>query len=247
MTTMNRTTTRRPLLVVMAIVLALGAGLYLSGRWRPAQVVRESVRQPLGAARSADVEIAMGVGRLRIAKLDQPSTLIAGEIAYPETHRVDRSFAVSGDTVTFKLHEQDSQLIKYPNDQAVWDLRLTPATPMRLMIDAGVDEGTIDLTQLKVTDLDVKTGVGTTTLTLPREGQVRAHLSSGVGNTTIRIPAGVAARMALDAGVGSIDVLGNYQRHGNTYISPDFDTAANRVDLMASSGVGSITIQQISE
>ncbi len=115
------------------------------------------------------------------------------------------------------------------------------------MTTMNSDEGTIDRTQLKVTDLDVKTGVGTTTLTLPREGQVRAHLSSGVGNTTIRIPAGVAARMALDAGVGSIDVLGNYQRHGNTYISPDFDTAANRVDLMASSGVGSITIQQISE
>jgi hypothetical protein len=249
-TTMNRTTTRRPLLVVVAIVVALGAGLYLSGRWHAAQVVRESVSQPLGAARSADVEIAMGVGRLRIAKLDQPSTLIAGEIAYPETHRVDRTFAVSGDTATFKLHEQDGQwnsLIKNPNDEAVWDLRLTPATPMRLAIDAGVGEGTIDLTQLKVTDLDLKTGVGTTTLTLPRQGQVRAHLSGGVGNTTIRIPAGVAVRIAPDAGIGSVDVRGNYRRHGSTYISPDFDTAANRVDLTASSGVGAITIQQISE
>jgi len=118
---------------------------------------------------------------------------------------------------------------------------------MYLTIDAGVGEGTIDLTQLKVTDLDLKTGVGTTTLTLPRQGQVQAHVSGGVGNTTIRIPAGVAVRIALDAGVGSVDVLGNYQRHGSTYISPDFDTAANRVDLTASSGVGAITIQQISE
>jgi hypothetical protein len=56
------------------------------------------------------------------------------------------------------------------------------------MTTMNSDEGTIDLTQLEVTDLDVKTGVGTTTLRLLREGQVRAHLSSGVGNTTIRAP-----------------------------------------------------------
>ena len=33
----------------------------------------------------------------------------------------------------------------------------------------------------------------------------------------------------------------------NVYVSPDFATAANRVDLTASSGVGDITIKQISE
>ena len=53
-TTLNRPTPYRPLLIVAAIVVALGAGLYLSGSWRTAQVVRETVSQPLGAARSAD-------------------------------------------------------------------------------------------------------------------------------------------------------------------------------------------------
>src|SRR5215510_6756625 len=134
-TTMNRTTTRRPLLIVAAIVLALGAGLYLSGSWRAAQVVRETVTQPLGTAQNADVTIAMGIGRLRIAELSQPSTLIAGEIAYPDSNRVDRTYEMRGDTATFTLREQDSQrnnLIKYRNDDAIWDLKLVPATPMRL-------------------------------------------------------------------------------------------------------------------
>jgi hypothetical protein len=249
-TTMNRTTTRRPLLIVAVIVVALGAGLYVSGSWRAAQVVRESISQPLGTAKSADIEIAMGVGRLRIADLDQTSTLIAGEIAYPESNRVDRTFGVRGDIATFTLHEQDSQrnsLIKYRNDDTLWDLRLAPATPMRLTIEAGVGESTLDLTQLKVTDLDLKTGVGTTMLTLPRHGPIQARVEGGIGSTTVRIPAGVAARITLDAGIGKVEVLGNYQRRGNSYISPDFDTATNRVNLTASSGIGTITIQQIGE
>jgi hypothetical protein len=57
----------------------------------------------------------------------------------------------------------------------------------------------------------------------------------------------VAARITLDTGIGGVEVLGNFQRQGNHYISPDYDTAANRVDLTASSGIGTITIQQIGE
>jgi hypothetical protein len=243
-TPLNRSTTHRPLLIVAAIVVAL---LALSGCSRAAQVVRESVSQPLGAAKSADVTIAMGVGRLRLAELSQPGELIAGEIAYPQTNRVDRTFEMRGDTAAFTLQEQDSQrndLVKYRNDDAVWDLRLTQTTPLRLAIEAGIGESTLDFTQLKLTDLDLKTGIGATTLTLPREGHLQAHVQGGVGNTTLRIPAGVAVRIALDAGVGKVEVLGNYQRRGNSYISPNFDSAANRVDLTASSGIGTITIEQ---
>jgi len=249
-TTVNRPTTRRPLLIVAAIVVALGVRLYVSGSWRTSQVTRENISQPLGAAKSADVTIAMGIGRLRIAELSEPSSLIAGEIAYPDGNRVDRTFALSGDTATFTLREQDSQrnnLIKYRNDDAIWDLGLSPATPLRLAIEAGVGQSTLDLSQLTVTELDLKTGVGTTTLTLPSEGHLQAHIEGGVGNTTIRIPAGIAVRIALDAGIGGVEVRGNYQRRGNRYISPDFDSAANRVDLTASSGIGAITIQQIGQ
>jgi hypothetical protein len=63
--TMNRTTTRRPLLILAAIMVALGVGLYVSGSWHPAQVVRETVSRPLGAAKSAEVEIVMGAAPWR--------------------------------------------------------------------------------------------------------------------------------------------------------------------------------------
>ena len=81
--TMKPTTTRRPLLIAAALVMALGVGLYLSGIWpgMGAQLIHEPVSQPLGAATRADVTIAMGIGRLRIAEISQPNTLIAGEIA----------------------------------------------------------------------------------------------------------------------------------------------------------------------
>jgi len=249
---MKPTTTRRPLLIAAALVVVLGAALYLSGVWggMGAQLVHEPVGQPLGAATHADVTIAIGMGRLRLGTLDRPSTLIAGDITYPDSNHVTRDFALRGDTATFALREQDSQannLVKYRQDAAIWDLRLSPTTPMRLTLEAGIGENTIDLALLHVTELDLKTGVGNTTLTLPREGHLLAQVEGGVGNTTIRVPAGVALRLTINAGVGSVSVPANYWRQGDVAVSPEYETAANRVDLTASSGVGNITIQQISE
>jgi hypothetical protein len=249
-TTIDRAPTRRPLLIALVLMgILLAAGLWLQGVWRGgyAQVVSEPVNQPLGAATRAEVEIAMGVGQLRIGALEEPTALVAGEIAYPDHNRVERAFSVRGDTATFSLREHDSQatsLIKYSYDAAIWDLRLAPATPMRLTLETAVGEGTIDLGQLRVTDLTLKAGVGQTMLTLPREGQVRADVSGGVGETTIRIPADLAVRLALDTGVGTVHVPAAYQKQGNIYVSEGYETAANRVDLTVSSGIGDVVIVQ---
>jgi hypothetical protein len=251
-TTMKAPNTRRPFLIAAAIVVALGVGLWFSGIWlgMGAQLVHKPVSQPLGAAARADVTIAMGVGQLRIGALDQPSNLIAGDISYSDRSSVDPSFALRGDTASFTLREQDSQansLFKDSDDAAVWDLRLNPATPMRLTLETGVGNGTIDLALLHVAELDLKTGIGTTTLTLPGQGQVQARISGGVGNTAIVIPAGVAVRLSIDTGVGNVNFPDSYRHEGNVYVSPDFATATNRVDLTASSGIGNITIKQINE
>ena len=248
-TTMHRTTTHRPLLIAAAVVVvALGAVFWFRGA--NAQLVHAPVSQPLGAAVSADVAIALNIGQLRIGALSQPNTLIAGEIAYQDRSTVASGFVMRGDTAAFTLREQDSQansLIKHSDDAAVWDLRLNPATPMRLTIATDVGNSMIDLAQLHVTDLDLKSGVGNTTLTLPRQGHVQARVSGDVGNVTIRIPDGVAVRIESSAGLGDIRVSGDYRRQGDVDVSPDFDTAANRIELHASSGIGTITIQPLSE
>jgi Cell wall-active antibiotics response 4TMS YvqF len=227
-------------------------GLYVSGLWPSAiaQVAREPVSQPLGAATHANVTIAMGIGELRIGALDQPGALVAGQIAYPNQNQVTRTFAINGDIATFTLREQDSQAnspFKYGADAALWDLRLNRSTPMSLALETGVGNGVIDLAQLHVTDLTLKTGIGNNTLTLPRQGQMQARIEGGVGNTTIRIPAGVAVRVESSAGIGTISIPKNYWQQGNVSVSQHYETADNRVDLTISGAIGNIVIQQISE
>lgn len=124
-----------------------------------------------------------------------------------------------------------------------WDLALSESIPISLDIRTGVGEARINLERVLAPDVDVQTGVGKTDLTLPATGYAKVTLSGGIGETIIHIPRGVAARIRTKTGIGSVQVYGNYTRINNEYISADFNTASNRVDLEVNGGIGSITIQ----
>ncbi|MEO7908962.1 MAG: hypothetical protein ABIV47_04875 [Roseiflexaceae bacterium] len=169
---------------------------------------------------------------------------------YPDQNRVARDFAMRDDTASFSLREQDNQassLIKYSNEDAIWDLRLNPATPMHLTLETGIGESTIDLAQLHVTELELETGIGNTMVTLPRQGQVQAHIAGNIGNATIHIPAGVAVRLKVSGPMGNVDFPDAYWPQGKLYVSPGYATAANRADLTVERGIGNIIIKQSSQ
>jgi predicted membrane protein len=73
---------------------------------------------------------------------------------------------------------------------------------------------------------------------------VQARINGGIGETVVIIPAGMAARVEATTGLGQVHVIGNYQRQGKISISPGYDSAANRVDLIVNGGIGSITVRQ---
>ena len=240
-----------PLRRVLLPVLVMLASLWLSVACRTSdlRLVHESVDQPLGTAARAEVEIAMSVGQLQIGALSQPDILLRGEIAYPDHSRVIRDFTMSDDTGTFKLREDDSRrTIRDTVDEApVWNLRLNQATPLRLRLETGVGENSIDLSQLHVTDFDLHSGVGATTVILPRRGAMHAEVSGGIGSTTIVVPTGVPVRVESSVGLGNITVPSSYLQQGKAYVSPESDTAADRIELTVNGGIGGITIKESSE
>jgi hypothetical protein len=42
-------------------------------------------------------------------------------------------------------------------------------------------------------------------------------------------------------------VLGNFTQTGNVYLSPGFDTAADRIELQIKAGIGQVTVREYSD
>jgi hypothetical protein len=236
-------------LVVLLLLAALGAAIWWTGFWLPGgmAIASETISQPLGAARRADIDIGMGAGRLQVGPLAESDNLIEGMIAKSSGEQVLQDFSMSGNSATFKLHSRAAWAFPFRErrgERIEWSLLLNRDIPLRLHIDTGAGQAMLDLARLQVADLDVNTGVGQTTLTLPQQGQVQARINGGIGETVVIIPARMAARIEATTGLGQVNVIGNYQRNGKISISPDYEGAANRVDLIVNGGIGSITIRQ---
>jgi hypothetical protein len=238
-------------LIVLVLLGIMGAAIWWSGAWWPGgvPVTDETISQPLSGATRADITIGMGAGTLRLQGLDDSTDLVHGAIMRAPRGQLTRNFSVSGGTAFFTLQSRGSAGVLLPlgnerADQSVWDVRLNQDVPTTLKVDTGVSVATLDLAQLQLTDLQLSIGVGKTTLMLPAHGRVQARITGGIGETSITIPAGVAARIAIEPGLGRLRVQGDYPRQDKLYLSPNYETAANRVDLQVSGGIGSITIIQ---
>jgi hypothetical protein len=236
--------------IVIVIVFIIIFGLAVRHPTARGAITRTRVEKPLSRITSAEIEINMGVGALYLSSLPDSSDLISGTVDTAVGEWLKQDFNITADSARLVLSTENNGFFTDFNFFGLgaqparkWDLAVSESIPISLDIRTGVGEARINLERVLATDVEIRTGVGKTDLTLPAAGHSRVTLSGGIGETIIHIPEGVAARIRTKTGIGSVQVYGNYTRSNNEHISPDFNTADNRVDLEVKGGIGSIRIQ----
>ena len=125
-----------------------------------------------------------------------------------------------------------------------WRVGLTREVPLALRIDVGAARSDLDLSDLKVTDFVLKTGASETMVRLPKAaGLTKVHVESGAASVKLTVPEGVAARIRSTMGLGASNIdQRRFPRNGEYYQSPDYDSAANKIDIQSEGGVGSVSV-----
>jgi len=225
------------LAILFGIWLLIGA---LSRGQR--QVEGQTVSVPLENARSARIKFDHGAGRLIVRSGASATELLTGVFGT----EMDVKSHLQGDQLEVKLRNAPHFWMWYPGQNLDWDISLNRDVPVSLNIDSGASSTFLDLTDLKVTDLDIDTGASTTEVNLPANaGNTRVDIDTGASTVKIRVPAGVAASIRIKSGLSSNNVDTNrFPRiDGGLFRSADYSTAANRADITVDSGVGSIEIR----
>jgi hypothetical protein len=117
--------------------------------------------------------------------------------------------------------------------------------PLSLDVNTGASKAELNLADLKVTDLQLKTGASETTVTLPTNATyTKVGGETGLAAVHFRVPQGVAARIHTSGGLSEIKVdQERFPRSVGGYQSTDYDTAENKVDIDISVGLGSASIR----
>lgn len=234
-------------LVLVVMLVLLAGGLWLISSTGPiGGPPGEQVTEPLQDASRASMEIGFGAGSLRIDSMTAPDRLLEGTVKLHRGERLARSVQLVDGTLNATLRSQGQWTTPFfvPAGQQGWNLSLNRDVPLRLVIDAGVGDVAVDLRRMTLTELVAHLGVGRMTVTLPEQGTFEARLDGGVGEIVVRVPAGVRLRAHSSTGLGTVSVPSSYQRDGDTYVSPGYVSAENRVELWVENGIGLIQVKE---
>lgn len=237
----NLLTRGRYVLPVTLAAVAVAVVLWLVGG-APGQTI--NVRHDLEGARAARVTMALGVGQVRIDGAAPSGALATGTIETGTGERLEETYRRDGGTAVLELRSARAGGVSLGiGERRSWELSLTREVPVALHVNAGVGENRLDLREVQLSDISFRGGVGSSRLQLPFGGYV-GSVEVGVGATTVQLPATAAARVTLTTGLGRASVQGDWRRDGDVYTTPGFESAAQRIELRVSGGVGAVTIER---
>jgi hypothetical protein len=222
------------------LIIAFGVWLIFGFFARNKPVEGEKVSIPLEGATSAYIKLDHGAGRLTMHSGAESSEIVNGTFGNGLSYKS----RVEAGRMEVKLRTSQHAWAWWPGESLDWDIRLNHDIPLSLKIDSGASASTLDLSDLKVTELDINTGASSTVLTLPaNSGNTHVDIDTGASSLKVSIPSGVAARIRIKSGIAAVNVNSRFPHlDGGLYQSTDYSTATNRVDMTIDAGVGSIEV-----
>jgi len=229
-----------PTLIILLGVWMLW-GAYAS---RGAVADRQTAALSLEGAASASLRLRHGAGRLSVGPGAGAGELFSGTFGGGldlQSHR-------RGEVLEADLRVP-SPAIFFPFPWAgwrelEWDVHLTDAVPLTIRVQSGASEAKLDLTNLRVTELRIGTGASSTEIRLPSAaGNTKVRIEAGAASVKVWVPQGVGARIRAEGGLSEVKVdPSRFPRQGLVHQSPDYESAANKVDLKITMGVGSVEV-----
>ncbi len=221
-------------------VLLIGMGFWVvASVFLRKELIAESASIDLQGAREANIRIDHGAGEFCMHGGASGNELLHGTF----TGGLDSKASRDGDRLEVRLRPVND-FFPVPsfgfNDQRDWDVSFNPDIPARLEMNLGANKSTIDLSDLSITDIKLKSGASETSITLPARGRLNADFEIGAASLTIIVPDGVAirARAAIGAGDFSVD-----RSRFPSNESPDYSSAQSAVDINVKGGAASVRIK----
>jgi hypothetical protein len=229
--------------IAIMIGILILAGLFVACD-EPRDIETDSQTVAAGGAKTAEVELQMGAGELRLAGAAQDALLEATFRYNRPRLRPEVDYRVSGTTGVLRVGHRRHRGFSFGRIHNEWDLRLSKSLPVDLKVNLGAGQSKLDLRGLDLEGLDIDMGVGEMTLDLrgPHARSLRVKIDGGVGSGTLYLPADVGVRAKVDGGIGSVNARGLSKDH-RVYTNAAYGKSDVTIDIEIDAGIGSLDLR----
>ncbi len=226
----------------LALVLG-GLSLLMSGIRRDQPHPPQHVTMQLKGVEAAEIRFRHGGGRLILDSDTAPDELLDGVFSTGLDHEMEE---LDNDHAILTLRPRtNSARLGRKAGGVDWDIGMNGLIPMSLDVETGGGELFADLRAMQVTEFHLRTGASRATLDLPHSaGHTVVHIEAGAADVVVTVPDGVAAQIEAQVGAGHMAVdEERFLLTAGVYCSPEYDSAANTVEIHLTVGAGRVEVR----
>ena len=234
--------------LIFALLWACLGGAY----WQyepPTGTVTKSYSEPLADLESASIAIDFDGGSLSLQSLPRRSLSYGPDLVevYSNTKggNIEANFHEQNGAGSLQLSAKGIKRFFWSGPWNNWEALLTQNIPLTLDIKSSASSLSLDLSQLLTPEVLVELNAGNCKVTAPSSaGTTYMNIDANVANVEVIIPAGVAARVQPDTNLTDFGVdESRFHRDGDYYVSDDFGSNENRIELKIKCNVGKVHVK----
>jgi predicted membrane protein len=200
------------------------------------------ISENLNGVSKADFRIDFGAGELAISSSPKVDVLFEGSF----TMKPEVSVNSKGGVTNVYLKQAEWSWFEPVVSGAAdsWHVGLTTQARLALTLNTGACRLFINLEENLIDSIALNTGASDVTIRFPKaSGMTNAIIKGGAANIRLEIPQGVAGCITYTGALGSFNVDRNrFPRSGSQYASPDYDVAANKINIEVGTGISSVSV-----
>ena len=147
-------------------------------------------------------------------------------------------------TVDFALRGKKNNINSGDDNDNKINLKLNPTVLWDMNFEFGAGKADFDLSEYKVKNLSIKTGLTKTDVKLgDKVENLDVKIESGLTDIEFKIPESVGCRIDIDGGLNDKDFDGFVQKNGH-WETPDYDKSIKKINLNFEGGLQSLKVRR---
>jgi hypothetical protein len=229
---------------MLVISLFFGILWYFESDMVGGMLAVDSIEQTTSGANQAEILIQPVVSNLLLADLEDSNNLVEGKIQHLQGEKIQQTYQVQNEQGVFTLESSGGTIIfpTVPGSDPSWNLGLTTKIPLELTVKLVIGKSTIEAQNLQLSGLSTSVVIGETLVYLPERGVLNAKIEGVIGSLTIYVPDSMKVSINADVGLLNVQLPEDFISREDTFYSPGYVGAENRVDLEVSQVLGKVEI-----
>ncbi|KGP70832.1 toast rack family protein [Pontibacillus yanchengensis] len=226
--------------VVLGMVLT-GCNISLG---KSGEVEKSEIIVDQDEAKQLDVELHLGAGKLLVDS--GTDKWVEGSIMYSSTkNKPQISYQLNNGTGQVEIKDSKNVDLNIGDKVNEWEVNLTKEVPIKLNVNTGASDTSLNLSGLNLSDLSIHTGVGEMDVDLSGNWKESfdVELNTGVGDTHVVLPKDVGVIIESSKGIGESNFVDLISKGDGVYVNEAYDTSDVIISIQTEMGVGEATFE----